>query len=144
MNALFTAIAGALALILSGSVSPADTLVATRTIVANEVLLAEDIRLTTDDIPDALRDHGSAIGLAARRTIFQGRPIRAADLGPPALVDRNQLVLLVFRVGGLSIETEGRALDRGAPGDRVRVMNLASRTTVTGTVDLLGAVRVGQ
>jgi flagella basal body P-ring formation protein FlgA len=68
--------------------------------------------------------------------------VRAADLGPPALVDRNQIVALDFRAGGLSIRAEGRALARGGAGDVIRVMNLASRTTVSGRIRPDGVVDV--
>jgi flagella basal body P-ring formation protein FlgA len=57
-------------------------------------------------------------------------------------VDRNQMVSLVFRSSGLTILTEGRALDRGGVGDVIKVMNLASRTTVTGTIAPDGSVMV--
>ena len=46
--------------------------------------------------------------------------------------------------GPLRIVTEGRALDRAAAGEPVRVMNLASRQTVTGTVAPDGSIEVGQ
>jgi hypothetical protein len=71
------------------------------------------------------------------------RPVRAADLGPPAVVERNQIVGLAYRSGGLAILTEGRALARGGVGDVIRVMNLASRATVTGTIGPDGLVAVG-
>ena len=65
--------------------------------------------------------------------IYAGRPVRPGDLGPPALVERNQLVPLVYQPGGLAISTEGRALGRGGggrrdPGDEPWL----SRSTVTG------------
>ena len=45
--------------------------------------------------------------------------------------------------GPLRIVTEGRALDRAAVGQPVRVMNLASRQTVSGTVAEDGSIEVG-
>ena len=58
------------------------------------------------------------------------------------LVERNQTVSLVFRSAGLSILTEGRALTRGGVGDQIKVMNLASRMTVTGIIGTDGTVLV--
>ena len=75
-------------------------------------------------------------------TLYAGRPITAADLGAAAVVERNQTVSLVYRTGGLSILTEGRALSRGRPGDVIKVMNLASRATVMGTIGADGSVAV--
>ena len=51
---------------------------------------------------------------------------------------------LSYASGPLTIVTEGRALDRAAAGEPVRVMNLASKQTVTGTVAPDGSVEVGQ
>lgn len=120
-----------------------DSLVATRVIRAMDVLAASDMTLVAAAIPGALSDPSAALGLEARVTIYPGRPLRAADIGPPALVDRNSLVTLSYTTGGLTINAEGRALTRAAAGDAVRVMNLASRTTVTGRLQPDGVVAVG-
>jgi flagellar basal body P-ring formation protein FlgA len=75
-------------------------------------------------------------------TLYAGRPIPLSALGPPALVERNQVVTLVFQRGGLEIRAEGRALGRGGEGDTIRIMNLASRNTVTGWVTGDGLIHV--
>ena len=121
----------------------ADSLVATRTIRAQTVIGPDDMALVDAALPGALDDPARALGLEARVAIYAGRPIRSQDLGAPALVDRNQLVSLIYLSGGLAISTEGRALERGAEGDVVRVMNLGSRTTVNGRVGPDGAIYVG-
>lgn len=120
----------------------AESLVATHTIRAQTVLVAEDFTLVDADIPGALTDPDLAIGQEARVTIYAGRPISADDLWAAALVERNQIVALVFRSSGLSILTEGRALSRGGVGDVIKVMNLSSRTTVNGTIETDGSVSV--
>jgi flagella basal body P-ring formation protein FlgA len=132
-----------LALMMVGpQVAVADSIVATRTIRPQTVLSAEDFTLVAADIPGALTDPAALIGLEARVTLYAGRPIVASDVGSAALVERNQTVSLVFRSAGLSILTEGRALTRGGVGDQIKVMNLASRTTVTGTIETDGTVLV--
>lgn len=120
----------------------ADSLVAAHTIRAQSVVAVEDFAVVDADIPGALTDPAKAIGLEARITIYAGRPITASDLGAAAVVERNQTVSLVYRSGGLSILTEGRALSRGGAGDVIKVMNLSSHTTVTGTVKVDGTVSV--
>lgn len=121
----------------------AESLVATRTIRAKSLIAPEDLTLVSAALPGALTDPAQAVGLEARVSIYAGKPVRAGDLGPPTLVDRNQLVTLIYVSGGLAIATEGRALSRGAEGDEVRVMNLSSRNTVTGRIGPDGAVYVG-
>lgn len=131
-----------LLMVLAGPVS-AESLVATRTIRAKSLVAPEDVTLVSAGLPGALSDPGQAVGLEARVSIYAGKPVRPGDLGPPTLVDRNQLVTLVYVSGGLAISTEGRALARGAEGDVIRVMNLGSRTTVTGRIGPDGAIYVG-
>lgn len=121
----------------------ADSLVATRVIRAHAVVTAEDVALVAADLPQALTDPAIAIGQEARVAIYPGRAVRAADLGAAAVVERNQIVALIYRVGGLTILAEGRALDRGGPGDVVEVLNLSSRTKLTGRIAPDGSVVVG-
>lgn len=132
------------ALILAALAGPgaADTLVAAHTIRAKSLIGPADLAFAPGDVPGALGDPGAAIGKEARVTLYAGRPIRAGDLGPPAVIERNQIVPLIFASPILRIATEGRALDRAGIGDRVRVMNLESRNTVTGTVGADGSIHV--
>ncbi len=120
----------------------ADTLIATQVIPAHAIVTAEDIAVVAADIPDTLSQPEMAIGQEARITLFAGRPIRVGDLGPGAKVERNQIIPLAYQAGPLAILTEGRALERGAEGDVIQVMNLSSRTTVFGKIDASGTARV--
>lgn len=128
--------------LLLPSVAGADSLVATRTIRPQSILGAADIAVTKDSLPGVLADPAEALGREVRVALYAGRPIRADDLGPPAIIDRNQRVALSYVEGGLAITAEGRALGRGGVGDVIRVMNLSSRATVSGRIDPDGVVRV--
>lgn len=140
----------ALALLLGapfvGALPPAqavaDIVVAARTLPARTVLAPDDLAVIAGSDQTALAHPGDAIGLEARVTIYAGRPVRAGDLGPPALIERNAIVTLHYREGALEITAEARALDRAGIGESLRLMNLASRTTVTGIVGDDGRVRV--
>ena len=132
-----------LLLVLIPAQAMADSVVATRTIRAQTVLTSEDMTLVAAEIPGALADTVLALGQEARVAIYPGRPIKAEDLGPRAIVQRNQIVMLAYQSGPLAIVTEGRALDRGGTGDLISVMNLTSRTKVVGQIGVDGIVRVG-
>jgi flagella basal body P-ring formation protein FlgA len=132
----------ALMALLPGAGS-ADTVIAARTLRAGSVIGPLDIAIEAGATPGALSDPAAAIGQEARVILYAGRPVRAGDLGPPAVIGRNEIVTMVFQTGGLTIVTEGRALGRAGVGDRLDVMNLGSRSTVTGTVIGPGRVRVG-
>lgn len=122
----------------------ADTVIASRTIRANEIILSSDLKLIPEDIIGMATTLNDVAGLEARRILYAGRPIPLTNIGPAALVDRNQIVSLAFKVNGLTIKTDGRALGRGGYGDRIRVINLDSRTTVSGRVDETGTIWVGE
>lgn len=112
--------------------------VAARTLRSGSVLTGADLVLRErprgmhpDEVVARIED---ALGLETRLAIYAGRPIRPGDLGPPTIVRRNEIVTLTYVHGGLTLRTEARALEAGAKGDRIRVMNLDSRRTVTGSV----------
>lgn len=130
-------------LLLAPAEALADSVVATRTIPAREILRAEDLTLVEAEIPGALEQIERAVGQEARVAIYAGRAVRATDLGPGAIIERNQTVVLSYQTGALAIVTEGRAMDRGAEGEMIAVMNMASRTTVFGVIGPDGVVRVG-
>lgn len=120
----------------------AETVVAARTIRAQTILTAQDLAVQpggTGDVTVA-----DLVGQEARVALYAGRPVARGDVGPPAVVDRNQIVPLIYEGNGLSILTEGRALGRAAMGEYVRVMNLVSRSTVTGRVTADGRIRVAR
>ncbi len=131
-----------LGLILGGP-ALADVIIATRTIRPQEILGPSDLLLQegTDQSEVTLAD---LIGQEARVALYAGRPVRPGDVGPPAVIERNQVVPLMYSRGGLEIMTEGRSLDRAGIGDQVRVMNLASRATVSGRVTASGRILVSQ
>lgn len=130
-------------LVLTAGPALAETLVAARTIRPQTILAPEDLAVIDRTIGGMLRAKSEAIGLETRVALYSGRPIRPEDIGAPAIIDRNQIVTLVYGSAGLSIYTDARALDRAGVGDLLRVMNLASRSTVTGVVQSDGTVRVG-
>lgn len=132
----------ALLVTLIAQTAAADILVPVRTIRPKEVLTASDLALKPGEVLGALSDPSDVIGQEARVALYPGRPVRAGDIGPPAIVERNDLVILTFSRGGLTISAEGRALGRGAEGELIRVMNLSSRSTVTGRIAADGSVEV--
>jgi flagella basal body P-ring formation protein FlgA len=126
----------------AGSTARADTLAAARNLPAHSVLTPGDLVRAAEPVPGALLDASHAIGRETRVAIYAGRPLYGADLTSPAVVERNQIVPLTYFHAGLAISTDGRALDRGSVGDRIRVMNLSSRSTVIGLVGSDGSISV--
>lgn len=131
-----------LAILLFAQAAQADMVVATRTIRPATVLLPSDVTLVAGSRPQGFERVEDVIGQETRVALYAGRPVLIDSIGPPALVDRNQIVSLKFQSHGLSISTDGRALERGGVGDRVRIMNLASRATLFGYVQADGTIIV--
>jgi flagella basal body P-ring formation protein FlgA len=136
-----------LALVLIGlsptAPAPAETLVAATTIRGSATIGPDDVALQPGTTPGALDSPADAVGMEARVNLYPGRPIRAGDLRAPAVIDRNEVVTLQYRAGAISIVTEGRALDRAAEGERLRILNLSSRVTVTAVAIGPGLAEVG-
>ena len=126
-----------------GEVS-ADTVVAAQTIRPQTILTLEHLALKRGDVPGGVDNPEQLLGMETRTALYAGRPIRRGDVGPPAVIERNQIVPLIFEAHGLRISTEGRSLDRAGVGEFVRVMNLSSRNTVSGRVSRSGHVLVFQ
>jgi flagella basal body P-ring formation protein FlgA len=126
----------------AAAASAGTVVVAARALSSGDLITRGDVRLA--QIPDAggVSDLDAVLGQEARVTLYAGRPIRPGDIGPPTLVERNELVLLRYRRGPLLITAEGRALGQGSVGDRIRAMNMTSRQPVTGVVAPDGAVEV--
>lgn len=120
----------------------ADSLLAARTIRAHALVTAADIATDSSRVAGAAEIPDQVVGLEARVTIYAGRPVLLSEVGPAAMVARNQMVTLIFKDGAITIRAEGRALDRGGPGDLVRAMNVSSHATVTGQVSPEGEILV--
>jgi flagella basal body P-ring formation protein FlgA len=121
----------------------AETLVAATTIRGSALIGPADVAVVPEVTPGALSEPSAAVGMEARVNLYPGRAIRAGDLRPPAVIDRNQIVTLRYDGGGIQIVTEGRSLDRAAAGERLRVLNLSSRNTVTAVAAAPGLAVVG-
>ena len=137
------ALAAVATLLASPFSAAAESVVAARILPAGTVLAEADLMLVDAEIPGAHTTVEAVVGLQTKEAIYPGRPILTAKIGPPVLVERNDAVTLVYSAAALTILAEGRALATGAEGETVRALNLASKVTVSGTVDSAGRIRVG-
>lgn len=129
-------------LIIQPCMVGAESVVPTRTIRASAMISETDVTLKSVKNMNAFSRVMDVVGQEARTTLYAGRPILFDDVGPPAVIARNQIVMLRYTASGLMIITEGRSLQRGGIGDRIRIMNLDSRATLFGQVQADGSVRV--
>lgn len=110
----------------------------TRPVERGEVLKSGDIvterRPRAETSRDMVANADQAIGLAARASLQPGRPLHVADLMRPELVQRNETVTLIYEVPGITLTVRGKAVEGGAEGDVIAVLNEQSKRTVQGVV----------
>ena len=85
---------------------------------------------------------GEVVGMVSSRTLLPGRTIQVSALRAPFAVKRGTTVRLTFAVGSMIISASGTPLDNASIGDVLRVRNLDSGVTVSGTVMGDGTVQV--
>lgn len=134
----------AICLVFAFNGALADVVTPVRTLRPGTLISEADLTIKPGDRPGAFDRISDVVGQEARSALYAGRPISFEAIGPPALVNRNQIVSIHFKKHGLMITTDGRALERGGIGDRVRIMNLSSRTTLFGFVQADGTIKVTQ
>ncbi len=120
--------------------------VATARLLAGSVLRAEDVhmaRVHTELLRgEVVRRLGDAIGMQVKRSVAAGQPLGTGDLMRPAMVLKGATVLMVLDSPGISLTAQGQALELGATGERIRVLNPVSRAVVEAEVIGPGRVRV--
>jgi flagellar basal body P-ring formation protein FlgA len=120
--------------------------VLTRPVGRGDVIRASDVvveRRPRATVPSGAIDTPERlVGLAARRPLVASQPVRPGDLMKPELVRQNETVTLTYEAAGLLLSVRGKALDSGAEGDTVNVINIQSKRTVQGTVVGQGRVSV--
>lgn len=82
------------------------------------------------------------IGFEARRAMRPGVPIATNDVQSPTLVRRNDRVVIQLRTGRLSISADGRAMENGAAGDTISVINSHSKRVIDAVVTGRGQVEL--
>jgi flagella basal body P-ring formation protein FlgA len=120
--------------------------VLTRALGRGEIIKAADLsierRPKAEIVADMIGIADDAIGLAVRQPQRAGQPLRRADLTKPELVHRDDTVTLVYEVPGILLTTRGKAIDSGAEGDVIGVLNIQSKRTVQGIVSGPGRVTI--
>jgi flagella basal body P-ring formation protein FlgA len=128
-------------------VETAEIVVVARALSRGETVRDSDIlverRPRAEVASDVVTKVSAVIGQAARRALRPGQTLRPADLMKPDLVGRNEAVTIVFEMRGITLTARGKAMDAGAEGDTVSVLNPQSKRVLQATVRGPGLVVVG-
>jgi flagella basal body P-ring formation protein FlgA len=123
-----------------------DVPVLVRPVAAGEVIRARDIEMTRMHAEQvaatSINDPDKLVDKSARRVLPAGQPIRVSDVSAPVLVAKNNLVNVTITTSRLSITMQGKAMEDGAEGDTVKIVNTRSGKIVQGVVSGKGEVVV--
>jgi flagella basal body P-ring formation protein FlgA len=119
------------------AIETVEAAVLTRNVERGEILKSSDViteRRARAELATDAAARNTAVGMQMRKQLHAGQPLRTADLAKPDLVQRDQNVTLIYESDGLYLTIRGKALDGGAEGDVVNVLNLQSKRTISGVV----------
>lgn len=126
----------------------AEVVVASRALARGAPIAAADLSLERRRIDarhaDYLVDPALAAGQLASRPIGHGQVLTRSLLERPRLVRRGDHVVLRSGARGIQVQVKGEALEDGALGERISVLNLRSERVIEGTVEATGSVVVGR
>lgn len=127
------------------AIETVEVAVLTRDIDRSEMLKSSDVTLERRPKADVTGEpalRARAVGMQLRRPMRAGTPIRVADIAKPEFVSRDQSVTVIYQVPGIYLTTRGKAIESGAEGDTVSVLNLQTKRTLSGVVTGRGQVTV--
>ena len=82
------------------------------------------------------------VGMSPRFPVRSGEPLRLSDLQPPVVIAKGAVVDMNYASGALVLLARGRALENGAIGDTIDIINPRSNRTVQGVVIGPNVVRI--
>jgi len=128
------------------AIATAPAIVATRRLAIGEVVRSEDVKLVqlrAERVrPGSAQRLEDVVGMQLRRPIGPDLPFMGADLMVPHVIAKNETVTMIVEGPGISLTTQGRALEAAPRGGRLSVMNLSSRNVVEAEAIGPGRVQV--
>ena len=99
---------------------------------------SQDVRTETEvgwkNHEDLYESPKELIGKKIRRPVSQGACVKSWHIGEGQNLQRGNAVVIVAQMGAVRVEAPGQLLESGNPGDRVKVLNVASGKEVYATV----------
>ena len=117
----------------------------TRAVARGDTIRESDVTVERRPKAEAAGDPigaEQAVGLSAKRPLRAGHALRASDVMKTDVIARNEAVTIVYEAPGMLLTVRGKALEAGAEGDLISVLNIQSNRTVHGAVSGPGQVTV--
>lgn len=120
-------------------------------VVMPKSLIARDTVITADDLQlkkfnisgqreGLMMNMDEAIGLTSKRALQPGKPLTRSELVQPVLVKRDQPVVIVSHMAGITASMPCTALKNGRKGDVIKIRNTSSQRIISGVVEETGIV----
>lgn len=99
---------------------------------------------TAEIQPDTLLKAEDLIGMTPRRMATPAKALRVTEILAPQLIGRGENVTIILNEGPLRLTASGKAMQNGAKGDVIRIVNNSSNRPLDGIVSGSGEVIVRQ
>jgi flagella basal body P-ring formation protein FlgA len=123
-----------------------DLPVATTRLLAGSVLRADDMHIarvhTALIRSEMVHRPDDAIGMQLKHPLAAGQPLAVGELMRPSMVQKGGNVMMLLDSPGITLSAQGQALESGAIGERIRVLNPVSRAVIEAEVIGTDRVRV--
>lgn len=110
-------------------------------VIRGESLVMQEIKRSPAGI-DYITDSEALIGMAAKRPLRAGVPLRMTDIAQPKIILKGELVTVAFEAPGLILSVRGKALEDAVQGQTIRVLNTQTSRPLEGAAASAGYVLV--
>lgn len=91
---------------------------------------------------NSIKSTDDFIGFTPRRALAANKMLRTSDVEALRVIKKGHQVVVSYISGALVLTTAGKALEHGAVGDTIRIMNLRSHKTIYAQVTGEGHVKI--
>ena len=123
-----------------------NVVVSSRTLRKGDVITAGDVKLSKHNIADLsygyFVEKKSGVGMKVKRRAVAGTVLTPSMLKKPLVISRGQRVAIMAQSGRMEVRMMGKALNNGAIGDRIKVINIKSKQKLEAVVTSSSEVKV--
>lgn len=91
---------------------------------------------------NSINSKSALVGMTVKRALTAGAFVKANDIEMPKVIKKNELVTLILETKGMSLKTQGKAMDDAGLNEPIAVQNLQSKRIVHGKVTAPGVVMI--
>ena len=94
--------------------------------------------------PVFVTDAEKLVGKEAKKTLKEGKLVSAKDIGAKVLIKKGDVVTVIYKTDRMQITAKAEALEDGAEGDKIELLNTKSQKALYGEVLNADTVEVEQ